>query len=86
LENVDASSEKFADVYAEDSELSLGGEFKTAIVHCIHEQVQIYQKSLFRVGHPQMFKSTTCSFLPSLASGTRAMDQVKSFTPLLNYL
>ncbi|KAG1793535.1 uncharacterized protein HD556DRAFT_1215086, partial [Suillus plorans] len=86
LENADASSEKFADVYAEDSELSLGGEFKTAIVYCIREQVQIYQKSLFRVGHPQMSESTACSFLPSLASGIRAMDQVKSFTPLLNYL
>ncbi|KAG1798915.1 uncharacterized protein HD556DRAFT_1348863 [Suillus plorans] len=33
-----------------------------------------------------MSESTTCSFLPSLASGTRAMDRVKSFTPLLNCL
>lgn len=89
LENVDASPEHFADVYAK--ELGLGGEFKTAIAHCIREQVQIYQKSLFLVGHPS--DGTTVqdddlrmSFLPSLASGTRAMDQVQSFTPLLNYL
>lgn len=89
LENVDASPEQFADVYVK--ELGLGGEFKTAIAHCIREQVQIYQKSLFLVGHPSDGSTVQdddlrMSFLPSLASGARAMDQVPSFTPLLNYL
>jgi SWI/SNF-related matrix-associated actin-dependent regulator of chromatin subfamily B protein 1 len=105
LENVDASPEQFADVYVK--ELGLGGEFKcvglcvhdfvtdlfsrTAIAHCIREQVQTYQKSLFLVGHPSDGTSVQdddlrMSFLPSLASGARAMDQVPSFTPLLNYL
>ncbi|KAG1752128.1 hypothetical protein EDB19DRAFT_1627888 [Suillus lakei] len=89
LENVDASPEQFADVYAK--ELGLGGEFKTAIAHCIREQIQIYQKSLFLVGHPSDGSNVQdddlrMSFLPSLASGARAMDQVQLFTPLLNYL
>jgi SWI/SNF-related matrix-associated actin-dependent regulator of chromatin subfamily B protein 1 len=100
---VDASLEQFADVYAK--ELGLGGEFKcvglcvddfvtdlfsrTAIAHCI-EQVQIYEKSLFLVGHPSDGSTVQdddlrMSFLPSLASGARVMDQVPSFTPLLNY-
>ncbi|KAG1859989.1 hypothetical protein C8R48DRAFT_605512 [Suillus tomentosus] len=89
LENMDASPEQFADIYVK--ELGLGGEFKTAIAHCIREQVQIYQKSLFLVGHPSDGSTVQdddlrMSFLPSLASGARAMDQVQSFTPLLNYL
>ncbi|KAH7928851.1 SNF5-domain-containing protein [Leucogyrophana mollusca] len=89
LENVDASPEQFAEVYAK--ELGLGGEFKTAISHCIREQVQIYQKSLFLVGHPTdgslvQDDDLRMSFLPSLTTGARAMDQVPSFTPLLNYL
>lgn len=89
LENVDASPEQFADVYAK--ELGLGGEFRTAIAHCIREQVQIYQKSLFLVGHPSdgslvQDDDLRMSFLPSLTSGARMMDQVPSFTPLLNYL
>ncbi|KAH0831177.1 hypothetical protein J3R83DRAFT_13754 [Lanmaoa asiatica] len=89
LENQDASPEQFADVYA--NELGLGGEFKTAIAHCIREQVQVYQKSLFLVGHPADGSAVQdddlrMSFLPSLTSATRAMDQVQSFTPILNYL
>ncbi|KAG0698325.1 SNF5-domain-containing protein [Suillus ampliporus] len=89
LENVDASPEQFAEIYAK--ELGLGGEFKTAIAHCIREQVQIYQKSLFLVGHPSdgsfvQDDDLRMSFLPNLTSGARAMDQVQSFTPLLNYL
>ncbi|KAF9224771.1 SNF5-domain-containing protein [Gyrodon lividus] len=89
LDNQDASPEQFAEVYAK--ELGLAGEFKTAIAHCVREQVQVYQKSLFLVGHPAdgshvQDDDLRMSFLPSLASGTRAMDQVQSFTPLLNYL
>ncbi|KIK95677.1 hypothetical protein PAXRUDRAFT_140130 [Paxillus rubicundulus Ve08.2h10] len=89
LDNQEASPEQFADIYAK--ELGLGGEFRTAIAHCIREQVQVYQKSLFLVGHPAdgslvQDDDLRMSFLPSLASGTRSMDQVQSFTPLLNYL
>ncbi|KAF7362225.1 hypothetical protein MVEN_00568700 [Mycena venus] len=51
-------------------ELGLGGEFRTAIVHSIRGADDDVRNS----------------FLPSLSSATRAMDQVQSFTPLLNYL
>ena len=56
LDNPDASPEDFAEVYTQ--ELGLGGEFKTAIVHSIREQVQAYQKSLFLVGHPDSSSTT----------------------------
>lgn len=64
---------------------------RTAIAHCIREQVQVYQKSLFLVGHPADGSAVQdddlrMSFLPSVTSAARAMDQVKSFTPTLNYL
>lgn len=89
VENLDASPEQFAEVYA--NELGLGGEFKTAIAHCIREQVFVYQKSLFLVGHPSdgsmvQDEDLRMAFLPSLTSGTRPMDQVQSYTPMLNYL
>ncbi|KAJ7496935.1 hypothetical protein FB451DRAFT_1017060 [Mycena latifolia] len=89
LDNKEASPEDFAQIYTQ--ELGLGGEFRTAIAHSIREQVHAYQKCLFLVGHPM--DGTTVqdedlrnSFLPSLSSGARAMDQVQAFTPLLNYL
>ncbi|KAJ7647665.1 hypothetical protein FB45DRAFT_734019 [Roridomyces roridus] len=89
LDNPDASPEDFAHIYA--LELGLGGEFRTAIAHSIREQVHTYQKSLFLVGHPMdgtpiQDEDLRNSFLPSLSSGARSMDQVQSFTPLLNYL
>ncbi|KAJ7502954.1 hypothetical protein B0H11DRAFT_1712157 [Mycena galericulata] len=89
LDNTDASPEDFAEIYAQ--ELGLGGEFRTAISHSIREQVHAYQKSLFLVGHqmdgsPVQDEDLRNSFLPSLSSGARAMDQVQAFTPLLNYL
>jgi SWI/SNF-related matrix-associated actin-dependent regulator of chromatin subfamily B protein 1 len=64
---------------------------RTAISHSIREQVQMYQKSLFLVGHPSdgsavQDEDLRTSFLPSLSSGARSIDQVGSFTPLLNYL
>jgi SWI/SNF-related matrix-associated actin-dependent regulator of chromatin subfamily B protein 1 len=64
---------------------------RTAIAHCIREQVQTYQKSLFLVGHPSdgspiQDEDLRLSFLPSLTCGARSIDQVPSFTPLLNYL
>jgi SWI/SNF-related matrix-associated actin-dependent regulator of chromatin subfamily B member 1 len=52
--------------------------------------VQTFQKSLFLVGHtsdsPLQDEDLRTSFLPSLTSGARSLDQVQSFTPLLNYL
>ncbi|CUA71836.1 SWI/SNF chromatin-remodeling complex subunit snf5 [Rhizoctonia solani] len=44
------SPEEFAEVYC--NELGLGGELKTAVARSIREQVSVYQKSLFLVGHP----------------------------------
>lgn len=53
--------------------------------------MQTYQKSLFLVGHPLdgtavQDDDLRMSFLPSLSSASRSMDQVSAFTPLLNYL
>ncbi|KII91710.1 hypothetical protein PLICRDRAFT_51839 [Plicaturopsis crispa FD-325 SS-3] len=89
IESAAVSPEQFATTYA--NELGLGGEFRTAIAHAIREQVQTYQKSLFLVGHPSdgsvvQDDELRTSFLPSLSSGSRALDEVQSFTPLLNYL
>ncbi|KAK0205137.1 hypothetical protein DFS33DRAFT_1427586 [Desarmillaria ectypa] len=89
IENPHASPESFADIYVQ--ELGLGGEFRTAIAHSIREQVQAYQKSLFLVGHPSdgtpiQDDELRNSFLPGLSSGARGLDQVQSFTPMLNYL
>ncbi|KAF8903075.1 hypothetical protein CPB84DRAFT_1835950 [Gymnopilus junonius] len=89
LDNPTASPEDFAEVYTQ--ELGLGGEFKTAIAHSIREQVQTYQKSLFLVGHPSdgtalQDDDLKQSFLPSLTSGARPVNDVQQFTPLLNYL
>ncbi|KAJ7106061.1 hypothetical protein C8R43DRAFT_906388 [Mycena crocata] len=89
LDNAEASPEDFAETYTQ--ELGLNGEFKTAIVHSIREQVHAYQKCLFVVGHPMdgtpvQDEDLRNSFLPSLSTGARAMDQVQAFTPLLNYL
>ncbi|KAI0672423.1 hypothetical protein C8Q78DRAFT_749222 [Trametes maxima] len=89
LENNDPTPEQFAEIYCKD--LGLGGEFKTAIAHSIREQVQIYQKSLFLVGHPSDGSAVQdddlrMSLLPSLVSGARSMEQVEAFTPILHYL
>ncbi|KAF5352064.1 hypothetical protein D9758_009401 [Tetrapyrgos nigripes] len=89
LDNPTASPEQFAEVYAQD--LGLGGEFKTAIAHAIREQVQTYQKSLYIVGRPSdntpiQDEDLRSAFLPNLSEGARAIDQVQSFTPHLNYL
>ena len=64
---------------------------RTAIAHSIREQVFVYQKSLFLVGHPSdgsmvQDEDLRMAFLPSLATGTRPMDQVQAYTPMLNYL
>jgi SWI/SNF-related matrix-associated actin-dependent regulator of chromatin subfamily B protein 1 len=49
----------------------------------------MFQKSLFLVGHPSdgtpiQDEELRQSFLPSLVTGARAMDQVQAYTPLLN--
>ncbi|KAF7762167.1 hypothetical protein Agabi119p4_8760 [Agaricus bisporus var. burnettii] len=87
LENETVTPEEFSEVYAQD--LGLGGEFKTSIAHSIREQIQMYQKSLFLVGHfsdgtPIQDEELRQAFLPSLATGARPMDQVQAYTPLLN--
>ncbi|KAG6879582.1 hypothetical protein C0992_001027 [Termitomyces sp. T32_za158] len=89
LENEAVTPEEFAEIYVQD--LGLNGEFKTAISHSIREQVQTYQKSLFLVGHPSdgspvQDEDLRMSFLPSLTTAARALDQVSAFTPTLNYL
>ncbi|KYK57819.1 transcription factor Snf5p [Drechmeria coniospora] len=50
LNNPANSPEEFASSMARD--LSLSGEFTTAIAHCIREQAQLFTKSLYSVGHP----------------------------------
>ncbi|TFK53091.1 SNF5-domain-containing protein [Heliocybe sulcata] len=89
LNNEDASPERFAEVYGR--ELGLAGEFITAIAHSIREQIHTFQKSLFLVGHPAdgsivQDDDLRMTFLPPLSSAARPMDQVSSFTPMLNYM
>ncbi|KAM0346860.1 hypothetical protein ACHAPU_005200 [Fusarium lateritium] len=50
INNPSNSPEEFAANMARD--LSLSGEFTTAIAHCIREQVQLFTRSLYSVGHP----------------------------------
>ncbi|KAL3964425.1 hypothetical protein ACCO45_001429 [Purpureocillium lilacinum] len=50
INNPANSPEEFAAGMARD--LSLSGEFTTAIAHCIREQSQLFTKSLYSVGHP----------------------------------
>lgn len=62
---------------------------RTAIAHSIREQVQIYRKSLFLVGHPSDGTPTQDeelrqASLPSLTRGARPMDQVPFYTPVLS--
>ncbi|KAJ7794315.1 hypothetical protein B0H14DRAFT_2923586 [Mycena olivaceomarginata] len=88
LDSDDASPEDFAEIYAQ--ELGLGGEFKTAIVHSIRAGPRLSEMSVL-VGHtmdgtPVEDDDLRNSFLPSLSTGARSMDQVQAFTPLLNYL
>ncbi|PVF95056.1 hypothetical protein CPB86DRAFT_817517 [Serendipita vermifera] len=82
------SPEQFAECYC--AELGLTGEFKTAIAHSIREQVQVYEKSLFLVGHPMdgstiQDEELRLAFLPSLNSCIRPLDQVGTYTPQLNF-
>ncbi|KAK6501487.1 SWI/SNF chromatin-remodeling complex subunit [Arthrobotrys musiformis] len=81
------SPEEFAQCLTR--EMSLSGEFATAVAHQIREQSQLYTKYLYFVGYPfdgrpiedEDLKS---SVLPSpLMSVLRPAQQVKEFTPQL---
>ena len=81
------SPEEFAKSMTRD--LSLAGEFTTAIAHSIREQSQLFTRSLYVTGHPfdgrpiedQELKS---SFLSSpMPSSLRPYQAAKEFTPYL---
>ena len=81
------SPEEFARQMTRD--LSLSGEFTTAIAHSIREQSQLFTRSLYVTGHPfdgrpvedQELKA---GFLPSpLPSPFRPYQAAKDFTPYL---
>ena len=80
-------AEDFAKSMTRD--LSLSGEFTTAIAHSIREQSQLFTRSLYVTGHPfdgrpiedQELQS---SFLPSpLPSSFRPYQAAKDYTPYL---
>lgn len=81
------SPEEFASQMAAD--LSLSGEFTTAIAHSIREQCQMFTKSLYITGHPfdgRPVEDTDIqdNFLVSpLPSVFRPMQSTKDFQPYL---
>ncbi|KAF2007807.1 SNF5-domain-containing protein [Amniculicola lignicola CBS 123094] len=87
INNVLNSPEEFARQMACD--LSLSGEFTTAIAHSIREQCQMFTKSLYITGHPfdgRPVEDTDIkdNFLPSpLPSVFRPMQSAKDYTPYL---
>ncbi|KAK4668559.1 SWI/SNF chromatin-remodeling complex subunit [Podospora pseudoanserina] len=87
LNNPLNSPEEFAACMARD--LSLSGEFTTAIAHCIREQVQLFTRSLYSVGHPFDGRpiedpDLLAAFLPTpLPSVFRPQQQAKDYAPYL---
>lgn len=87
LNNPSNSPEEFAASMARD--LSLSGEFTTAIAHCIREQSQLFTKSLYSVGHPFDGRPVEDpdlinAFLPSpLHTVFRPQQQAKEYAPYL---
>jgi SWI/SNF-related matrix-associated actin-dependent regulator of chromatin subfamily B member 1 len=87
INNPSNSPEEFAQSMTR--ELSLSGEFTTAIAHCIREQSQLFTRSLYIVGHPFDGRpledaDLISAFLPSpLTSVFRPQQQAKEFAPLL---
>ena len=81
------SPEEFAASMARD--MSLSGEFTTAIAHCIREQAQLFTRSLYSIGHPFDGRpiedqDLVNAFLPSpLPSVFRPQQQAKDFAPYL---
>lgn len=87
INNPSNSPEDFARQMTRD--LSLAGEFTTAIAHSIREQSQLFTRSLYVTGHPfdgrpiedQELKA---GFLPSpMPSPFRPYQAAKEFTPYL---
>lgn len=87
LNNPANSPEEFAASMAR--ELSLSGEFTTAIAHCIREQSQLFTKSLYSVGHPFDGRPVEDSDLVSaflqtpLPSVFRPQQQAKDYAPYM---
>ncbi|CAG8234667.1 unnamed protein product [Penicillium salamii] len=81
------SPEEFALRMTDD--LSLSGEFTTAIAHSIREQAQLFTKSLYIVAHPFDGRPIEdpdlhTSFLPTpVASAFRPYQSAKEHTPYL---
>ncbi len=81
------SPEEFARSMAR--ELSLSGEFTTAIAHCIREQSQLFTRSLYVVGYPFDGRpledaDLISSLLPSpLPSVFRPQQQAREYAPYL---
>lgn len=81
------SPEEFAQSMSR--ELSLSGEFTTAIAHCIREQTQLFIRSLYVVGHPFDGRpledsDLVAAFLPSPLPGTfRPAQQAREYGPYL---
>ena len=81
------SPEEFARQMTRD--LSLAGEFTTAIAHAIREQCQLFSKSLFITGHPLDGRPIDDpdlreNFLPSpLISTFRPYQSAKDYAPYL---
>jgi len=81
------SPEEFAQLLTR--ELSLSGEFTTAIAHSIREQAQLFTKSLFLTGHPFDGRpiddeDIRSAMLPSpLSNLFRPAGHAKEYTPLL---
>lgn len=79
------SPEEFAQCMSRD--LSLSGEFTTAIAHCIREQSQLFTRSLYIIGHPFDGRpiedaDLLAAFLPTpIASAFRPQQQAKDYIP-----
>ena len=71
------------------NDLSLSGEFTTAIAHSIREQAQLFTRSLYVISHPFDGRSIDdpdlkTAFLPSpLPSSFRPFQAAKDYTPYL---
>lgn len=87
LNNPYNSPEEFAIQMTQD--LSLSGEFTTAIAHSIREQAQLFTRSLYITAHPFDGRPVEdpdlkSAFLPSpMPSAFRPYQAAKEFTPYL---
>ncbi|CAN8096364.1 unnamed protein product [Discula destructiva] len=85
INNPNNSPEEFAQSMAQD--LSLSGEFTTAIAHCIREQTQLFTRSLYTIGHPFDGRpiddaDLAAALLPSpLPTVFRPQQQAKDYAP-----